>query len=84
MYTVYCIGKTISNCMFKEVHAYSSNVVLKAIAFVVNHINKVLITTQHEVKKSGIRLRMTGLHHSGVSGLVVFAFVIILLVRVLL
>ena len=28
--------------MFKEVHAYSSNVVWKAIAFVVNHINKVL------------------------------------------
>ena len=29
--------------MFKEVHAYSSNVVWKAIAFVVNHINKVLL-----------------------------------------
>ena len=27
MYTVYGIGKTISNCMFKKVDAYSSNVV---------------------------------------------------------
>ena len=28
--------------MLKEVHAYSSNVVWKAVAFVVNHINKVV------------------------------------------
>lgn len=39
-----------SNCMIKDVHAKSSNVVCKV--FIVNHINNVQFSTPHEVTKS--------------------------------
>ena len=48
--------------MFKEVHAYSSNVVWKAIAFVVNHINKVLLFNMMR-KKSVIVVCNLGLRN---------------------
>lgn len=48
-----------SNCMFKEVHTKSSNVVCKVV--IVNHINNVQFSINHEVTKSVINPNKTSL-----------------------
>ena len=54
-----CQTKYQSNCVFKEVHSKSSNVVCKV--FIVNHINNLQFSIPHEVTKSVLNPKKSSL-----------------------